>query len=178
MPSLWNHSALAISHLQEHLQVSTQTVISPTMCGSLCWCMTVLHRFWGGVFGWLELSWMHQVLCMHVCGQCASELVEGKQFLLPAVDSSGTKEAWVKNCSLEPTLRSCFLSSRPLLLVLLSYETREFPSFIYIITLKVFIDCDWGPLSLLSLRLCKFSSHSLSSHILPSNSSISSLCFL
>lgn len=80
--------------------------------------------------------------CACVCGQCAREPGEGEQFLLPAVDSSGTAEARVKNCSLEPTLRSCFLSSRPLLLVLLSSETGEFPSFIYIITLKVFIDCD------------------------------------
>jgi len=82
---------------------------------------------------------MHQV---HACEQCAPALVEAELLLLPAVDSSGAVEARVKNCSLEPTLRSCFLSSRPLLLVLLSSETGEFPSFIYIITLKVFIDCD------------------------------------
>lgn len=149
---------------------------------ALClrWCTTrcCTGSGRGGGFGWLEPSWTHQVQHVHACGQCAPESVEGEQFLLPEVDSSGAAEARVKNCSLEPTPRSCFLSSRPLLLVLLSSETREFPSFIYIITLKVFIDCDWGPLSLLSLRLCKFSSRSLSSHILPSNPSIASLYFL
>lgn len=125
----------------------------------------------------LVSSWMHWVRCVCVCGHRAPALLEGEQFFLPHWIQPARPRPELRSVP-QPTLCSCFLSSRPLLLVLLSSETGEFPSFIYIITLKVFIDCDWGPLSLLSLRLCKFSSRSLSSHILPSNSSIASLHFL
>lgn len=108
------------------------------VCLCPCQCTAWSCTGWGAVADWSSLG----CIAVHVCGQCAREPGEGEQFLLPAVVSSGTAEARVKNCSLEPTLCSCFLSSRPLLLVLLSSETEEFPSFIYIITLKVFIDCD------------------------------------
>lgn len=143
-----------------------------------CWCTALCHAPSEGGFCWSAPSWLHRAWRVRACGHGAPESAEGEQFLLPAVNSSSAAEARAENRSPEPSLCSCFLSSRPLLLVLLSSETREFPSFIYIITLKVFIDCDWGPLSLLSLRLCKFSSRSLSSHILPSNSSIASSYFL
>lgn len=125
-------------------------------------------------------GWLQRHGCIGHSGCVGTVLVplEGERFLLPAAGSSGTAEAGAKNHSLERAPCSCFLRSRPLLLVLPSSETGEFPSFIYIITLKVFIDCDWGPLSLLSLRLCKFSSRSPCSHILPSNSSLASLYFL
>lgn len=123
---------------------------------------------------WLvPTPWMHRA--QRVCGHRPG--VAGRR-AIPAPRGGFIWHSGGRSEEPFPGTRSCFLRSRPLLLVLPSSETGEFPSFIYIITLKVFIDCDWGPLSLLSLRLCKFSSRSPCSHILPSNSSLASLYFL
>lgn len=145
----------------------TSQMTAPHVCHWFCPLQhsVVLYKFWRDLVLFLPLTnWLEHFF-----------MWRQEQLLLTTVNSSSAVEARVKNFSLESLLYFPFLSFRPLLLVLLSSETEEFPSFIYIITLKVFIDRDQGPLSLLSLRLYTFSSHSVSSHILSSNSSITFL---